>query len=147
MLFSLLLLFLFFFFSFLTIRRPPRSTLFPYTTLFRSDRSRPRPRCRRRCSIPAAARTRWPWRSPPRLEQGQGHVVAHLGEHDLHRHVALDRLRGGLHVDEVRHHPRAFLELHHREHVGRLDLPRLLEGLVRDLEGVQSAAPARLHPA
>src|SRR5688572_33262865 len=26
------------FFFFLTIRRPPRSTLFPYTTLFRSDR-------------------------------------------------------------------------------------------------------------
>src|SRR5712664_4667123 len=31
---------LFFFFFFLMIRRPPRSTLFPYTTLFRS---RPRP--------------------------------------------------------------------------------------------------------
>src|SRR2546429_9795411 len=31
---SVLLLFLFFFF--LMIRRPPRSTLFPYTTLFRS---------------------------------------------------------------------------------------------------------------
>src|SRR2546430_3594049 len=31
---------LFFFFFFLMIRRPPRSTLFPYTTLFRS-----RPRC------------------------------------------------------------------------------------------------------
>src|SRR5258708_39722202 len=30
------LLFLFFFFFFLMIRRPPRSTLFPYTTLFRS---------------------------------------------------------------------------------------------------------------
>src|SRR5688572_32325177 len=29
-----------FFFFFLMIRRPPRSTLFPYTTLFRSDRSR-----------------------------------------------------------------------------------------------------------
>src|ERR1051326_8828724 len=27
----------FFFFFFLRIRRPPRSTLFPYTTLFRSD--------------------------------------------------------------------------------------------------------------
>src|SRR3712207_8518015 len=26
------------------IRRPPRSTLFPYTTLFRSDRPRDRPR-------------------------------------------------------------------------------------------------------
>src|SRR6266566_7025836 len=32
-----LLLFIFFFF-FLMIRRPPRSTLFPYTTLFRSPR-------------------------------------------------------------------------------------------------------------
>src|SRR2546425_9473136 len=28
---------LFLFFFFLMIRRPPRSTLFPYTTLFRSD--------------------------------------------------------------------------------------------------------------
>src|SRR5438094_4371726 len=35
------LCFLFFFFFFLMIRRPPRSTLFPYTTLFRSDQ-RPR---------------------------------------------------------------------------------------------------------
>src|SRR5215475_14637708 len=31
-------LFFFFFFFFLMIRRPPRSTLFPYTTLFRSRR-------------------------------------------------------------------------------------------------------------
>src|SRR6266516_7415537 len=31
-----------FFFFFLMIRRPPRSTLFPYTTLFRSYRSRAR---------------------------------------------------------------------------------------------------------
>src|SRR2546430_8779851 len=31
---------LFFFFFFLMIRRPPRSTLFPYTTLFRSVRDR-----------------------------------------------------------------------------------------------------------
>src|SRR5688572_32553079 len=35
------MLFCFFFFFFLMIRRPPRSTLFPYTTLFRSKRSRP----------------------------------------------------------------------------------------------------------
>src|SRR3989475_7535805 len=35
-------LFLFFFFFFLMIRRPPRSTLFPYTTLFRSQRGGPR---------------------------------------------------------------------------------------------------------
>src|SRR5258708_39751365 len=32
----MLLLISFFFFFFLMIRRPPRSTLFPYTTLFRS---------------------------------------------------------------------------------------------------------------
>src|SRR5438445_9834396 len=39
--------FFFFFFFFLMIRRPPRSTLFPYTTLFRSPRSR---RCSWACS-------------------------------------------------------------------------------------------------
>src|SRR5256885_7337060 len=32
----------YYFFFFLMIRRPPRSTLFPYTTLFRSARLRPR---------------------------------------------------------------------------------------------------------
>src|SRR6478672_572669 len=36
------MLFLFCFFFFLMIRRPPRSTLFPYTTLFRSRRGRAR---------------------------------------------------------------------------------------------------------
>src|SRR6266850_5824129 len=38
-----------FFFFFLMIRRPPRSTLFPYTTLFRSRGRRhlPLDRCRR----------------------------------------------------------------------------------------------------
>src|SRR6478752_8889480 len=36
-------LFHFFFFFFLMIRRPPRSTLFPYTTLFRSPRPARRP--------------------------------------------------------------------------------------------------------
>src|SRR4051794_41706568 len=38
----LLLVFLFPFFFFLMIRRPPRSTLFPYTTLFRSRAGRGR---------------------------------------------------------------------------------------------------------
>src|SRR3712207_7516190 len=37
------------------IRRPPRSTLFPYTTLFRSDRGRAARRRRRRRRGPAAA--------------------------------------------------------------------------------------------
>src|SRR5687768_11179566 len=37
--FSVLVSFVFLFFFFLMIRRPPRSTLFPYTTLFRSSTS------------------------------------------------------------------------------------------------------------
>src|SRR5688572_32370814 len=49
----------FFSFFFLSIRRPPRSTLFPYTTLFRSERARRRRRrgsteLRRGGSVPAA---------------------------------------------------------------------------------------------
>src|SRR6266403_1680975 len=49
-----------FVFFFLMIRRPPRSTLFPYTTLFRSTRGvRPVPRARSR---PDAACTRQPGR-------------------------------------------------------------------------------------
>src|SRR2546430_6375002 len=53
-----------FFFFFLMIRRPPRSTLFPYTTLFRSlhrrggalaARARRRGRCVRRCCRRGAA--------------------------------------------------------------------------------------------
>src|SRR5207249_12274068 len=51
--------FLVFFFFFLMIRRPPRSTLFPYTTLFRSQLERrvhePRPE-RRRVTDPRHAR-------------------------------------------------------------------------------------------
>src|SRR2546430_9721975 len=52
------------FFFFLMIRRPPRSTLFPYTTLFRSSKlfasqsSASRPRCtRHRNALPSAKRS------------------------------------------------------------------------------------------
>src|SRR2546428_9081826 len=38
----------FLFFFFLMIRRPPRSPLFPYTTLFRSGSAVPRPNAHRR---------------------------------------------------------------------------------------------------
>src|SRR6266511_5897966 len=48
-------------FFFLMIRRPPRSTLFPYTTLFRSPRS----------GEPAGSAMRWPPKltSAPRSEE------------------------------------------------------------------------------
>src|SRR5688572_32029577 len=50
--YSLYLFYYQFFFFFLMYRRPPRSTLFPYTTLFRSRR----PRRRRGARWPAAGR-------------------------------------------------------------------------------------------
>src|SRR5262245_64520447 len=65
------------------IRRPPRSTLFPYTTLFRSLRTRRRAkgrartrRRRRRLSTPAA---NW-WRSEEHTSELQSlrHLVCRL---------------------------------------------------------------------
>src|SRR2546430_5175948 len=55
--------YLFFFFFFLMIRRPPRSTLFPYTTLFRSCRFA-RISCRLWC-IWCDAGSRKPWKPRP----------------------------------------------------------------------------------
>src|SRR5438552_16630626 len=47
------------FFFFLLIRRPPRSTLFPYTTLFRSCSHAPWfPTASARCARPGQRRTR-----------------------------------------------------------------------------------------
>src|SRR5215475_14974429 len=54
-----------FFFFFLMIRRPPRSTLFPYTTLFRSSRSGPaRPRRQDQGAPRSIARRALPGRHP-----------------------------------------------------------------------------------
>src|SRR5688572_32812726 len=47
----------YFSFFFLMIRRPPRSTLFPYTTLFRSQRCGARTACRCRCQSTLASPT------------------------------------------------------------------------------------------
>src|SRR6267143_3008430 len=72
-----------FFFFFLMIRRPPRSTLFPYTTLFRSPPGRPSPATtcaesstRSRTCSPAA-----PWRRSEEHTselQSQFHLVCSL---------------------------------------------------------------------
>src|SRR5436190_14642526 len=56
-------------FFFLMIRRPPRSTLFPYTTLFRSPRAR-RPCGRRRRAASASS----PWR---RSEEHTSELQSH----------------------------------------------------------------------
>src|SRR5436305_7104587 len=69
-------------FFFLMMRRPPRSTLFPYTTLFRSSR---RPCASRSSRAPARARGRRVRRRPPdRSEehtselQSRPHLVCRL---------------------------------------------------------------------
>src|SRR2546427_2197952 len=95
---------MFFFFFFLMIRRPPRSTLFPYTTLFRSAhvhtarampgtdsggaghrtgfRSRARPRRRAALAVgrrvPAAARVLAARRPGPRADAGR-HRARRIG--------------------------------------------------------------------
>src|SRR6266568_5410466 len=56
------MLFFLLFFFFLMIRRPPRSTLFPYTTLFRS---RPGP-CAARPRPGPGTCSGWPPPAPPR---------------------------------------------------------------------------------
>src|SRR5256885_12280607 len=60
----------FFFFFFLMIRRPPRSTLFPYTTLFRSGIQSVSPRV---YADPGASRAH---ESPPRVPLARLESVA-----------------------------------------------------------------------
>src|SRR2546427_8027589 len=58
------------------IRRPPRSTLFPYTTLFRSIRKSPPPDYRtQRSAHDFVIRTRLPVRDPQFLKTSRGDVV------------------------------------------------------------------------
>src|SRR2546422_4607689 len=65
---------MFLFFFFLMIRRPPRSTLFPYTTLFRSRLARrpapPRARDPRRGDARRDVRVRRPRRGSGRITGG-----------------------------------------------------------------------------
>src|SRR5437879_7989601 len=64
------------FFFFLMIRRPPRSTLFPYTTLFRSLVRRANRRRRHRAGL-ARLRRRW----PALVERADGSSASRSEEH------------------------------------------------------------------
>src|SRR5438477_5379117 len=73
------------FFFFLMIRRPPRSTLFPYTTLFRSRSSARRLRLHNGCArgtpraSEPAARSRFPsTRTARRSEEHTSELQSHV---------------------------------------------------------------------
>src|SRR5260370_32738829 len=59
----------YFFFFFLMIRRPPRSTLFPYTTLFRSSLS-----CSEEATSSTGAINRYPWRGKVSMKRSEEHT-------------------------------------------------------------------------
>src|SRR2546430_7719345 len=62
------------------IRRPPRSTLFPYTTLFRSAKAAPstRSNCARRTASPASNRSRLRSEEHTSELQSQSNLVCRL---------------------------------------------------------------------
>src|SRR2546429_5092438 len=64
-------------FFFLMIRRPPRSTLFPYTTLFRSARARS-PQSSRGTPWGAHRRPARPWRRASRSEEHTSELQSRL---------------------------------------------------------------------
>src|ERR1019366_8399123 len=84
-------LFVFFFFFFLMIRRPPRSNLFPYTTLFRSGRrgAQRAGRCPRR-QLPTA-RPEPRWRLSPGARWTVQRPVERLGDPGADRRRAQRR--------------------------------------------------------
>src|SRR5262252_10087211 len=91
--FSGLVSFFLFVFFFLMIRRPPRSTLFPYTTLFRSSRWRRIRRCRS-SSAPCTAGSR---RSEEHTSELQSHsdlvcrLLLEKKKKEVNCHVHLER--------------------------------------------------------
>src|SRR2546422_10659535 len=79
------------FFFFLMIRRPPRSTLFPYTTLFRSDQQTAKPKTNFvvpsapiEGEIPADPNDK-KWRDRPRRIIGMGGQITHKPRNFVNR--------------------------------------------------------------
>src|SRR5690554_822565 len=67
-----------------------------------------------------------------RTELGKIDLVGDLLEHDLDRHVELQRLRRLLALDDIGHHVDALVEPHHGDRVGRFVLEALRRAVVDD---------------
>src|SRR6266581_6129696 len=98
------------------IRRPPRSTLFPYTTLFRSDAGRPCRLCEPRGHARAGGRARGgSWQPRPRRR-------APRGREDLLPH-ALPHREGEMHWPHARIRRPRNVAIQERVAVARRDNP------------------------
>src|SRR5437588_7653949 len=95
-------------FFFLLLRRLPRSTLFPYTTLFRS---------RRPCACSIARRGPAPHRCPARSEEHTSELQSHSDlvcrlllekKKDRNRSIELGAAKGCFH--RLRHHARCHVQ-------------------------------------
>src|SRR5438067_13769304 len=83
--------FLSFFFFFLLIRRPPRSTLFPYTTLFRSPKGRCAHCCIPMCGRMPAAPASWSCCARRRCRRSEEHTSELQSRFDLVCRLLLEK--------------------------------------------------------
>src|SRR5689334_23576294 len=92
------------------IRRPPRSTLFPYTTLFRSYRPPRADRCRSApCRVPGSGTPDghdWNWWSPRISAAGGTRSEEHTSELQSQFHLVcrllLEKKKKNKHIPQVR---------------------------------------------
>src|SRR6266542_6855992 len=103
---------IFFFFFFLMILRPPRSTLFPYTTLFRP------PDCRRRGRERAGGALEAEPRRLSRERRAHARGGALQRSPRLGEGAVRARRTGGRHVDRSVRRPRAALHERDRPDAG-----------------------------
>src|SRR3712207_7089320 len=108
-----------YFFFFLMIRRPPRSTLFPYTTLFRSPRSRRSRRRRRAGRASGSASTpgprSWATSAAPRCaaSRSEEHTSELQSRQYLVCRLLLEKKKKNITHDTVTHHSIRHTRIHH----------------------------------
>src|SRR6266540_6019398 len=121
--FLIIFFLLFFFFFFLMIRRPPRSTLFPYTTLFR-PRRRTRELPRTILPGPRSAHRRLP--DPPRRRQRPLTEACVRPERSAHEPPVVPRADQGLRLLAAASAPR--LDQGGRDRLGHRRQPPRVPG-------------------
>src|SRR3712207_7630642 len=95
---------------FLMIRRPPRSTLFPYTTLFRSTGSRPVGRGRTPRGAAVTGRVRRPGRGPchGRGVRSEEHTSELQSRQYLVCRLLLEKKKTSTNIPPPDHHERPY---------------------------------------